>query len=58
MEIKCTVEELKELIKEKRTSVAVTTDEIPRHNFTLFNAKGCQHICMEAQQEVPKEEKN
>ncbi len=26
MEIKCTPEELKELIKEKRTPVAVTTD--------------------------------
>ena len=37
MEIKCTVEELKELIKEKRTSVAVTTDEIPPHEFPLFD---------------------
>lgn len=58
MEIRCTPKELKELIKEKRTPVAVTTDEIPHHNFTLFNAKGCQHTCMGAQQEVPKEEKN
>lgn len=58
MEIKCTPEELKELINEKITSVAVTTDEIPQHKFTLFNTKGCQHTCTEAQQEVPKEEKN
>lgn len=58
MKIECTPQELKELIKEKRTSVVTATDEIPQHNFTLFNPKGCQHTCMEVQQEVPKEEKN
>lgn len=58
MEIKCTVEELKELIKEKRTSVAVTTDEIPPHEFPLFDFREYQRTCMEEGQEVPKEEKN
>lgn len=59
MEIKCTPQELKELIENKKeTSVVVTTDGIPAHKFPVFNFKEYQRTCKEAQQEVPSEEKN
>ncbi len=65
MEIKCTVQELKELLN-KETSVAGTTDELsrnlcnnqtlPPHEFPLLNVQEYQHIYKEVQQEVPKED--
>lgn len=58
MEIKCTPQELKELIENKKeTPVVVTTDEIPPHKFPVFNFKEYQCTCKEAQQEVLMESK-
>ncbi len=59
MEIKCTVQELRELIENKKeTPVDSTTDEMPPHKFLLFDAREYLRTCKEEEQEVPKEERN